>query len=267
MSDSRYSDGKPSRWQKNKSRFLMWTRQKLGTGRAADVLVLGGQRCGSRSLFRYLSAHPQVEPAARVEVNYFSVHYGRGRGWYESHFSNNSHGRVKLDVSPSYIFSPAAPERVARDLPDAKFVALLRNPIDRAYSHYRHMKDQDRDPLTFEEALGEEEARIAQSEPASRAYSYRTRGIYADQLERWFATLPRERFHVAISDEVFSDSRSALTEICDFIGIAPQKPEAYTHWNAQAYAPIAPETRAELAAFYAPHNRRLATILGRDLPW
>jgi hypothetical protein len=263
---SRYDNGKPGIWGRRRAHGVVLGRQILGLGRPADAIIIGGQRCGTRSLFQYLNQHPGVETAIRTEVHYFDVHYHRGPRWYAGHFRGEP-GKVTVEASPYYIFSPVAAERIRRDLPDAKLIVLLRNPISRAYSHYRMMCDKNKETLTFEEALQREDERLAASELAYRTFSYRTRGIYADQLARWFAIFPRRQFHVAISDEMFSDGASNVDRICDFMGVERHRSDEYAQWNARTYPPISNETRESLEAFYRPHNQRLAELLDRALPW
>ncbi len=263
---SPFDDGKPSPWEKRRTKLLVASRRLLHLGRPADVMIIGGQRCGTRSLFQYLRQHPGVETAVRVEVHYFDVYHDRGPHWYAAHFSGRP-GKVRVEASPYYLFHPLAPERIARELPKSRFLVLLRSPISRAYSHYQMMCDKAKETLSFEEALEREDERIRQSDQAYRTYSYRSRGRYADQLERWFALFPREQFHIAISDEVFADGPTNIDRICDFMGVERHKSEEYSRWNGRSYPPISDETRKSLEDFYRPHNQRLAELLGRDLPW
>jgi hypothetical protein len=266
LQKSRFDNGKLTVWGRRRAHGIVLGRRVLGLGRPADVIIIGAQRCGTRSLFQYLRSHPGVETAVRTEVHYFDFHYHRGPRWYAGHFRGDA-AKVTVESSPYYIFSPVAAERIRRDLPNTKLIVLLRNPISRAYSHYQMMRDKSRDTLSFEDALAAEDARLAASEYAYLTFSYRTRGIYADQLERWFALFPREQFHVAISDEMFSDGASNVDRICDFMGVERYRSDDYAQWNARSYPPISDETRESLEAFYRPHNQRLAELLDRALPW
>lgn len=249
-----------------RGKAIVAMRRILGRGRPADAIIIGGQRCGTRSLFQYLSQHPEVATAARAEVHYFDLNHDRGSRWYAAHFSPGP-GRVRVEASPYYIFHPLAAERIARDLPDARFLVLLRDPISRAYSHYQMMVDKGREVLSFEEALAREDERIAGSPSNHRNFSYRTRGLYADQLERWLKLFPRDRFLITISDEMFDDGPVSVDRICDFLGVSRYNRDAYRQWNARSYPPIPDAVRAKLDAFYRPHNLRLADLLGRELPW
>src|SRR3954453_12461513 len=121
------------------------------------------------------------------------------------------------EASPSYLFHPLAPDRVARLLPDARLIALLRSPVERAFSHYQHEVALGREPLSFEEAIDREDERMrGELEHMLRDpyyfshtwwnYTYVARGRYAEQLERWFADFPREQLLVLLTDELAADT-------------------------------------------------------------
>ena len=172
-----------------------------------DFLVIGVMKGGTTSFFNYLAQHPQINPPFRKEIKFFDIHYLQGLGWYRAHFPTRfkmKSGMLTGEATPYYIFHPAAPERVAKVLPNVKLIALLRNPVDRAYSHYNHMLRVGREPLPFEEAItreaerldGEAEkivANLRYSTFKHLHYSYLARGRYIEQLEKWFALFPRER--------------------------------------------------------------------------
>jgi hypothetical protein len=114
-----------------------WTRAVLPgpVGALPDFLIIGGQRCGTTSLHHYLAAHPAVRPATGKELQFFSIHHGRGERWYRAHFPPPSPGTHSFEASPYYLFHPSVPARVAATLPAGRFIALLRDPVVRAYSH------------------------------------------------------------------------------------------------------------------------------------
>ena len=114
-----------------------------------DFLIIGAQRCGTTSMYKYLAQHPAVAPAVLSKgVHYFDVNYTRGDAWYRSHFPSRPYkallsersGQRALtgEGSPYYLFHPAVPSRVATTVPNVRLIAMLRNPISRAYSQYQH---------------------------------------------------------------------------------------------------------------------------------
>jgi hypothetical protein len=245
-------------------------------GRLPGFLIIGGQRCGTTSLYRYLAAHPEVTPATGKELQYFTVHYGRGERWYRGHFPRTG---LSFEASPYYLLHPEVPARVAATLPEARFVAILRDPVHRAWSHYLHNRAYGSEPLGFAEALGAEPARLARAlerGPDTRAahaglrtFSYASRGRYAEQLSRWFAEVPRERLHVLRTEQLAADPIGAYTGLLRFLGLPEYLPAEFTRYTRRADPDDPPADVAErLRAGFAPHNAALATLLGWPAnPW
>src|SRR6056297_3866495 len=123
---------------KHRIAFTFWGRPLSRFRTLPDFLGLGAQRSGTSTLNHYLSQHPQFRAPIRKEVHYFDKNYYRGVEWYKGYFPMQSRSRISVtgEVSPFYIFHPYCAERIARDLPHARFIVLLRNPVSRAISHY-----------------------------------------------------------------------------------------------------------------------------------
>jgi hypothetical protein len=245
-----------------------------------DFLILGAQKAGTTALYAYLRWHPRITGPSWKEVSYFDRHYARGPRWYRGQFPNRLRARGALvgEASPSYLFHPQAPERVAALLPDAKLIALLRDPVDRAFSQYQHERALGREPLSFAEALaaeaertrGEVERMCADPAYFSRAWwdhTYFARGLYAEQLERWYAHVPRGRLLVLTTEEYARDPAGTYARVLDFLGAPPHELREHPRIFSREYEPLDPATRAALAARYAEPNRRLAALLGRDPGW
>lgn len=257
-----------------------WVRGVTAPGPLPDFLILGGQRCGTTSLYHYLCAHPQVRRATGKELQYFTLHYERGQRWYRGHFPTLSPGQVTFEASPYYLFHPSTPQRVAATLPEARFVVLLRDPVERAFSHYRHTRAYGAEPLSFPDALAAEERRLAvalrrgpdtrQAHAALRNHSYLARGRYAEQLQRWFAHVPRQRIHVIRSEDLYADPAGVYTALLRFLELDPFTPATFgrhTRTGGAGSSGLDPSVRAELADRFAPHNARLAELLGWPDPW
>jgi hypothetical protein len=188
-------------------------------------------------------------------------------------------GALTLDASPYYLVHPVVPERAAALLPGARLIALLRNPIDRALSHYQHEVRGRREPLSFAEAIAAEAERLAGEEERLRSdpgyysynfhrYSYTRRGIYVEQLRRWLQHFPRSQLLVLQSERLFRDPVATTALVHDFLGLRPHRLERYEPFLAGKYNPAIPgELRMRLAGFFEPHNRELYDWLGEEYDW
>lgn len=243
-----------------------------------DFLVIGAQKAGTTSLHTYLCAHPEVMPSFTKEVHYFDQNFHRGTGWYRSHFRRGPSGAVGGEATPYYLFHPLAPERASGVAPGCRLIALLRDPVDRAFSHYNHAKARGAETLDFEPALAAEPERLAGEEDRLLAdptyssfshqhHSYLARGFYADQLERWFERFDRERILVLSAEDLFAEPERVLHEAQRFLGLAPHTPGDLSPRNARRYAPIDERLRTELRRRFAPANQRLYALLDRDFGW
>ena len=143
------------------------------------LLVLGTQRGGTTSLYRWLAGHPQVQPPLDKEIQFFSVEWSRGIDWYRCHFGPTGDGRLNFEASPYYLYHPCAPVRAASVLPKAKLIALLRDPVSRAWSHYHHNLRLGLEPLSFADAIAAEPERLAgeaerlQADPTAVSFAHR----------------------------------------------------------------------------------------------
>lgn len=268
-------------------------RSRSGMRRAtADVrvlptfLVIGAQKAGTTSLHEYLRNHPAVLTATVKEVQYFNKEYWRGERWYRSQFPLAARAtavRRQTGVAPqigeataAYLFDPRVPARVQRLTPAVKLVAVMRDPVERAYSHYQMELRWGRETVPFEEALLREAKelpnqlqRIARDplDPNGFACSYVARGRYAEQLERWLALFPREQLLVVVSEELRADPAAVTAQVFEFLGVPADPRDEYPLRGMQTYAPMASATRRRLEEAFADQNAKLEALLGRALPW
>jgi hypothetical protein len=243
-----------------------------------DFLILGAQKAGTTALYAYLRWHPQITGPSFKEVSFFDRHYVRGERWYRAHLPARRNGKLVGEASPSYLFHPLAPERVAGMLPGARLIALLRNPVDRAFSHYQHQVALGREPLSFEDAVDREEERmrgevehmLRDASYFSAAWwnsTYLARGRYAEQLERWFTTFPHEQLLVLLTDELAADPAGTYRRVLEFLGVEERDLRSYPRIFEREYQQMSPATRARLERHFEEPNRRLAALLNRELPW
>jgi Sulfotransferase domain len=252
-----------------------------------DFIMIGAQRCGTTSLFRALRAHPQVvAPTFHKGINYFDLNYYRGAAWYRGHFpiaevARRRAGRwgrpVAFEASGYYMYHPWALERLARAMPTVKLVVMLRDPVERAYSAYKHEYARGYETETFEAALALEDDRLAgeiarmRADPAyesfpHRHHSYRHRGYYAEQLERAFKFFPRTQVHIIDSEAYFGQPGQEYRRLLKFLGLRSFEP-AFRASNARPGPLMSAESRQMLTECYLAHDERLAKLLDQAPSW
>lgn len=243
-----------------------------------DAVILGAMKSGTSSLHHYLVQQPGVIEPLRKEVHYFDVNFDRGEAWYRAHFGRVGVAGHNLDSSPYYLFHPAVPRRLQALLPQAKLIVLLRDPARRAYSHYWHERDKGREPLSFADAIDAEPERLGNSQQRladgslersreHRHFSYLARGRYAEQLDRWFAVLPRRQFLILRFEDLARDPLGVLSVTLDFLGLPRVATVRLEARNTRRYPPMDAATAARLREYFEPHNQRLESLLGRSMDW
>jgi len=246
-----------------------------------NFLIVGVMKGGTTSLFKYLALHPAVAAPLRKEIKFFDSNYTYGLGWYRAHFPlalGAKKGLLTGEASPYYIFHPTAPERIRLALPQAKIIVLLRNPVERAFSHYQHMARLGVEKLSFEEALDQEESRLAGEVEKITAdarystalhvrYSYVARGRYLEQLKKWYALYPPEQILVLKSEDLSNTPAVIFQQTLGFLGLPAWNLNQYDRHNKGAYQEMLPATRERLMTYFKPYNHQLYNFLGRDFGW
>ncbi|QCW51435.1 sulfotransferase [Nocardioides dongxiaopingii] len=288
-----------------KDRSPHWVRQAArgltrGAGMATasrrgvpDYFVIGAKRGGTTSLFRYLRMHPGVLglfPRSREtkSTDYFFGGAPKGETWYRSHFYPETvmarHTRrlgyrpVVGEASPYYVWDPRIAPLARAVNPEARAIMLVRDPVERAFSHWQERVQNGVEPLSFPDALDAEASRTAGelermgADPSYHGeahdwYSYRARGIYRPQLENWCTAFPREQLLVVRSEDMYADVQGTFDTVCDFLGIARHALPTTERFNASRRPDLPAATGAELYDYYAPFNADLAQWLGRPLGW
>lgn len=252
-----------------------------------DFLIAGAQRCGTTTLYKALVQHPQVlGPRLRKGVHFFDTAYGRGTDWYRSRFplrrtvraAAGGAGGVVGESSPYYLFHPLCAERIAADLPEAKVVVMLRDPVERAYSAHSHESARGFETEPFERALDLEEERIAGEEerlaadPLARSHhhqhhAYVARGRYVDQLLRLERHVGRERMFVVDAERFFADPDRHFPELEEFLGVRHCPGVVFGHHNARPRTELPERLRRRLEDAFAESDERLAEWWGRTPSW
>jgi hypothetical protein len=257
-----------------------------------DFLIIGTKRGGTTSLWHYLVQHPLVFrlfPAWNGKSpHYFEENWYRGHRWYRSHFptararawrERRHRGPSRCgEASPLYMFHPLVAQRVRETLPGVKLLVLLRDPVERAYSHWKERRTQGTEPLDFAAALaaepertaGEREAMLADPGYFSQAwdwYTYRARGRYLEHLEPWLDRFDPSQLLILSSERLYRDPHSVYATVLDFLDLPPWRGVRFDVHNDRPSAPMDPAIRAELAGYYRPHNQDLQRRLGMAFDW
>ena len=243
-------------------------------------IVVGTKRGGTTSAYHWICQHPNVAPClTRKGTHYFDVNYGRGLAWYASGFEKpRPEWTITGEASPYYMFHPLAPERIARELPEARLIVVLRDPVTRAWSHYQYELGRGDESLPFDVALAREAERLDGEEermrrdPSYESYelrhhSYLHRGHYAEQLEHLYGLFPSGQVLVLQSEAMFADPDGQLARVWDFLDLPQVRLDGLTQMKAGRYDAM-PEGSAHLLAdYFAPHNDKLYTMPGIDFRW
>jgi len=198
-----------------------------------NFLIVGAQKAGTTSLYYYLKQHPDVFMSAVKEPQFFASGavtenvYGPGDesaavirdvAAYRALFTNASHARARGEASTIYLYDEEAPSRIRAELPEVKLVAVLRDPVERAYSNFLHLVRDGREPLSeFAEALKREPERRTQRWSAN--WRYRDKGLYACQVERYLQLFDREQIRFYLFEEFDDDPGAIVKDIYRFLGV------------------------------------------------
>jgi hypothetical protein len=212
----------------------MLTNEARGRVALPNFLVIGAQKAGTTALYHYLNQHPQVYMCPVKEPHFFTYEggdlkfSGEGRGYaapvtriedYSELFRGAAGETAVGEASTSYIYFERAIERIRRYVPDAKLIAVLRDPAERAYSNYLHCVRGGREPLeSFEQALQAEETRIRDN--WGPIWHYRQKGFYYGQLKRYFEAFGRDQVKVYLYEEdLKGDPLGMLQDIFRYLGV------------------------------------------------
>ncbi len=283
------------RWAKDTSN-LVTRRYALATvsrRTRPDFLVIGTKRGGTTSLFNYLMMHEGIlglfpQSRGRKSSDYFFKNITKGETWYRSHFhtqgyrdrlaSKLGYEPVAGEASPYYMWDPRVAAAAYRVNPDLKAVALLRDPVERAWSHYQERVANGVEPLSFMDALDAEGARTDgevkrmaadpsyYSEPHDW-YTYRARGVYLPQLQNWRSVFPRDQLLVLRSEDLYADVQGTFDTIGSFLGVPPVALPTTRTFGAGKRDPMPEQARRVLEDYYREHNGRLVDYLDRELGW
>jgi hypothetical protein len=272
---------------------LVWYGERTSDRRPLpDFLIIGTKRGGTTSLWRYLIQHPLVPrlfPAWNTKTShYFEENWARGEAWYRSHFPTAGQ-RAALErryggasrvgeAAPLYMFHPLVAARVAALMPRVRLIVLLRDPVERAYSHWKERHTEGKEPLEFAQALAREDERTAGERDRLIAdpgyfsdafdwYTYRARGRYLEQLEPWLRHFDQSQLLILPSETLYAEPANTYARVLNFLRLPSYELARYDVFNDRPSAAMDPGVRAELAGYFRPYNAELRARLGTPFTW
>ena len=237
--------------------------------------ILGVEKGGTTSLYSYLTKHPDMKPAVTKEPNYFSKYYSRGTNWYKACFPFR--GKT-CDATPRYFDYPYAPQRIKSIIPESKFILLLRNPIDRAWSQHSMVVRGGHEIWDFDNAIRYEKGRTESewkkmlNDPTYYSddyfrHAYLSRGIYVNSLKRWFEHFDRKQFFIIDSQEFFENPSNVFENVLKFLELSKFHLEEFRIKGKANKIKMSSEHRKQLNEFFKPHNEDLFKLIGRKFDW
>ena len=266
---------------------MSWNFRKTTASKRVkpDFIIIGAQKAGTTSLFYYLSQHPHLKPSFKKEVHYFDgglnpdvETFKKGDLWYRAHFHLKGPGsnHKAFEASPSYIFNPNVPERISEYVPGVKLIALLRDPVERALSQYFHEKRLGFEYLPLMEAVINEEKRLNSvleikdyKSEAYIHYTYKKRGLYKEQLERYLKYFPSSHILTLKSNDLFKKPQATLAKVFDFLGVDSDlkikdiRPRKVAGNKTEVDSIV----RNYLKDYFKSHNEDLYDLIGEDFGW
>jgi len=236
-----------------------------------DFIIIGAQRCGTTSLWNYLKEHPGISVPNKKELHYFDNRFDKDVSWYLKYF-NNLEG-ITGEASPYYLMHPHCPRRIYEFDKSIKFIVLLRDPVDRAYSHYYHEVDMGKETRSFEEAIEKEQFslrgeynKMLKDLSYNSFYlnhsSYTERGKYAIQLKRWFGYFPKDQFLILKSESFFLSIKETMNKVFRFLGLDEFEIDNSKAFNNLDYCSMSDTVRNQLREFFKSYNTDLYNMIG-----
>ena len=240
-----------------------------------DFIVIGAQKAGTTALFDYLAGEPGVALSNVKEVHFFddeAVDWAApDYGAYHAHFPARD-GRVTGEATPIYAYWPGAMERIAAYNPAARLILLLRDPVERAWSHWKMEYARGVETAPFAWCIRQGRQRLFEAQPwgVHREFSYVERGFYGEQVEQVLGLFPREQLLIARAEELREDPNTVLGAVRSFLGLVPgglvEPRQVHVGREMDYGQALRAEDIAHLRAVYAADQERLERLTGITFP-
>jgi len=231
-----------------------------------DFVVAGVQKAGTTALHYFLAKHPHIALPRDQALHFFDKeeHFQSAPDYRILHgnFSPGWRWQIAGEVTADYVYYTPALERIARYNPEMKLIISLRNPVDRAFSHWNMRRAKGREPLEFLEAIQRDQAHIGSG---LRGNAHLERGFYATQLERVFDLFPREQVLLIKYEDFRRDYGRTVNRLFDFLGVRRLTSLKNKEQNAGPYQrKITAEERSYVSDLFEEEISRLEAMLGWD---
>lgn len=269
-----------------------------------SFIIIGATRAGTTSLYEYLGNHPNILQPIVKETAFFNHIYHINPNWYRTFFptvseqeetkkQRNKEFIITSEATPSYLIDPRVPKRISKMLPNVKLIVLLRNPIERALSHYHHNVLTGIENLSFEQAITKETERITKSFDKLKnkkfiindnsinyffrvmtfktenyfKFSYLQSGRYYEHLKNWMMIFPKKQLLIIKSEDFFDSPKNIFKEVQEFLNLPNF--DLVNYWRAWEikYPPIDNKLRKSLSEYFQEHNSKLYKFLNTDFNW
>ena len=243
-----------------------------------DFLVIGSKRCGTTSLYEYLGQHPCIKKSSHDHIGFFDDNFHLGMGFYKSFFPTIfekmffefKNGKLLTnDVTSSYIQNSQTATKIFQTLPNTKIIAILRNPIDRAYSEYNLDLRANPDIQSFETIIQNEIDNMGNKndDEVIKNKHYLKKGIYFDQLKPWFKLFPKKNILILSTEKFGKDTNNIFNIIFEFLNLENYNIENSKRMQKGTYTKLNSKTREKLLKFYKLKNNQLYDLINEKFDW
>ncbi len=246
-------------------------RAQPGREDRIDFVIGGVQRGGTSALDQYLRRHPALCMADCKEPHFFDNEAVFARSQvnltdYHAHFDWTNPEKIRGEATPSHMYWWPAARRIWHYNCSMKWILILRNPIERAYSQWNMEIQRNLDQLPFLAAIEQERARVRTRRPLQhRIYSYIDRGHYCEQIRRVWHLFSEEQTLILRSEELRQRPQVAIDRVCAFLGVASMQVDAHVTAHARPYGrPMTDQERRRVQSILEPEIRSLEAMLGWD---
>ncbi|TYA52224.1 sulfotransferase family protein [Formosa maritima] len=259
------------------------SRRLIGGNRMEpSFIIVGAQKAGTTSLYKYLTQHPDIKATLLKEVHYFDLNYDKPLSWYQSFFPLKRNNKIITgEASPYYMFHPYAIKRIANFNANIKIIVLLREPASRAISHYYHEVRLGRETLGLGEAFNQEDQRMQEELEKFRnnqhyigynhqRFSYQSRSDYLPQIKEIKECFKEENIKIIDSKEFFKHTSETVKDVLKFLGVDPdfkiKTEKRFNSWEKIA-DPEEKEIYTKLKAKFKNSNDTLFDLIGKKFDW